>query len=93
MKDKITDVFSIGFRVDTPALLHEIANSGLGRNNGVLKVPLNVFIRLLERVAERAIQLDDPELNICMLSLNLYEVPPMEVVGKIEEQIILLNGK
>ena len=87
MGKEIKDALSIGFRVDTPALLTELASNALMPNMGVLKVPLNVFSSLLVRVAERAIELDDPELNIWMLSLNLYEVPPMEIVEKIEEQI------
>jgi hypothetical protein len=90
-----TDVSSsallVGFRVDTMALLHEIANCGIPTTAGVLKVPLNVFKNLLARVAERAIVLNDPELNILMLSLNLYEVPVYEIPKAIENQMSLVG--
>lgn len=74
------------FRVDTMALLNEIADAGLDRRMGILKIPLNVFKNLLGQVAQRAIELNDPKLNILMLSLNLYEVAPEDIPATIEEQ-------
>jgi len=74
------------FRVDTPAFLNEMASCALPKTAGVLKVPLNVFRNHLGLVAQRAIELDDPELNVLMLELNLYEVGPYEIVAAIERQ-------
>ena len=82
-------VLSLGFRVDTPQLLKEIA-----QNNGVsaLKVPLNVLQHWLGRLSERAIELDDPELNIIMLSMALYEGTSLELIRAIEGQFNRLNS-
>lgn len=81
-------VLSLGFRVDTPQLLNEIA-----QNNeiAILKVPLNILQHWLGRLTERAIELDDPELNIIMLSMALYEGTPEELIQAIEGQFDRLN--
>lgn len=82
-KSKVTD---LGFRVDTCALLAEIADCGLDRRMGIYFQPLNIFKSLLSRVADRAIELNDPILNIHMLSLGLYEVSACDVTDRIQEQ-------
>ena len=41
---------------------------------------------LLAKVAARALQLNDPDLNILMLKLGLYDVPKAEVSDKIKQQ-------
>lgn len=81
-------MIGLGFRVDTPQLLKEITH-----NDGVsiLKVPLNVLQSWLLRLAERAIDLDDPELNIIMLSMSLYEGTPQQLTQAIEAQFERLN--
>lgn len=79
------------FRVDTPALLLEIVNCAMDRRNGILKIPINIFREYLVKVAERAAKLNDPELNILMLEMNLYEVPVCEIVDKIEHQKSLIQ--
>lgn len=63
-----------GFKIQTVTLLHEIADAGLDRGMGVLKVPLNVLVRYLDSVATRASQLNDPILNKLMCDMALYEV-------------------
>lgn len=78
------------FRVDTPALLKEIADAGLIANGGVLFIPLNTLRNYLLRVAQRASEINDPQLNILMLKMNLYEMPPLEIVKAIEAQEELL---
>ena len=83
---------SVGFRVDAIGLLTEIADAGLDRRMGVLKIPLNIFKNILGEVAERAIQLNDPQLNILMLKLALYEVPPHEIPDAIEYQMKLRDS-
>lgn len=67
------------FRVDTNSLLNEIAECGLPQNMGVLKIPLNIFKGLLAKAAQRASEINDPELNICMLQLGLYELSNNEI--------------
>jgi hypothetical protein len=42
-------------------------------------------------LAERAIDLDDPELNIIMLSMSLYEGTPQQLTQAIEAQFERLN--
>lgn len=82
------------FRVDTMALLTEIVDCALRENQGVLKIPLNIFKNLLAKVAERATEINDPELNILMLSLNLYEIPHNEIQKAIDNQKkLILNEK
>jgi hypothetical protein len=60
----------IGWKVHTPSLLREVLNN---RGSEILSQPLNIFGRLLAQVAKRASELDDPELNILMMRLTLYE--------------------
>lgn len=79
------------FRVDTPKLLHEIADNGLRPNSGVLKIPLNTLRIWLNLLSERAIKLNDPELNIIMLSMGLWDLTPHEAMKEIEKQEKLLE--
>lgn len=61
---------NVGWKVHTPSLLREVlSNPG----TAILSQPINIFGRLLAQVAERAAALDDPELNILMMRLTLYE--------------------
>lgn len=52
----------------------------------VLRIPFMIFQGILAEVAERAIKLDDPELNILMLRLGLYEIHPRDVEDAISRQ-------
>lgn len=64
------------FRIDTPQFFKELTENTLSTGkNGILKVPLNVFMNLLSQVADRATQLQDPILDRLMFDLNLYELP------------------
>jgi hypothetical protein len=74
------------FNVHVPLLLNEIADNALRPNMGVLKIPLNQFRILLLEVADRAINVNDPELNILMLRMALYEGTPTELSDAINEQ-------
>ena len=82
---------TLEFRVDTNQLLTEITEFGLPRTMGVLFRPINIFRNYLCKVAERATQLNDPKLNVLMLSLGLYEVSPKDVVSAIEKQKALIE--
>lgn len=59
------------WKVHLPNLLGEILNN---QGCSILKIPLNITARLLNQVADRAIQLDDPELNKLMMRLALYSI-------------------
>jgi len=83
------DAISIGFRVDTMGLLTEVVDCAMPKNMGILKIPLNIFKNILEEVAQRATELNDPQLNILMLKLALYEVPAREIREAIEKQMEL----
>lgn len=71
MKPEKRKIDNLEFRCHVPNLLGEILNN---KSCGILKIPLNVFGRLLMKVAVRASQLDDAILNKLMCQLTLYEV-------------------
>lgn len=58
------------WKVHTPNLMREVLQNP---GTGMLTQPINILARLLGQVAERAIELNDPELNQLMLRLALYE--------------------
>lgn len=58
------------WKVHTANLFQEVLNN---HGTGVLTQPFRILGSLLAQVAERAIELDDPKLNILMLRLTLYE--------------------
>jgi hypothetical protein len=66
--EKATD---LSWTCHTPNLLAEVLNN---KGSEVLRMPINIFSRLLHRVAERASQLNDPELNLLMMDLTLYDI-------------------
>ena len=53
-------------------------------NRELLQGRLNMFQSMLKALAEYAVRKDDPELNIHMLRLGLYEMP----ATKIDEAIV-----
>jgi hypothetical protein len=68
-----------GFKIHTPNFLKEVTDNALGATNmGVLKVPMNVFRKYLVKVAERAVELNDPVMNKLMVDMTLYEVADPE---------------
>ena len=73
------------FRVDTCALLNELADCALTRDGAIFKIPLNIFKNLLAQVAKRAIELNDDELHCLMLKLGLYEVDAGEIPAMIDK--------
>ncbi len=58
------------WKCHTPKLFEEIL---LNPGTGMLKQPLNVFRSILVEVAQRAIELNDDELNLLMIRLTLYD--------------------
>lgn len=63
------------WRVHTYRLLKEIVENS---QQPVLRQPLNIFARLLAKVGERAIELNDPKLNALMCRLTIYTVADPE---------------
>ena len=91
MTDKEDTVY---FKCDTPALLQEIMTGVIDNPKSgasVLKIPLQILNNYLGQVAQRAAEIDDPQLNILMLEMKLYEVEhnqiPIEIVKQKERMI------
>lgn len=59
--------------VDTPALLNDIIPNAMQKES-ISPSILAIFRGLLAEVAQRATELHDPQLDILMLRLNLYEM-------------------
>jgi len=59
------------FSVHTPNLLNEILQNN---TTGIFKIPLVSLSNLLERVSQRASELNDPVLNNLMCKLTLYSI-------------------
>ena len=70
------------FDVHLPNLLKEVLNN---QTCSILVTPINITRRLLAKLAELAIEIDDPRLHIMMLRLGLYDVPASKRVEKIKE--------
>lgn len=60
----------LDWKVHTPELIKEILNNN---STGTLRIPLTIFQNLLGMVADRAIKINDKELNRLMIRLTLYE--------------------
>lgn len=58
------------WKVNTLGLIKELFNNP---GTGALVIPFHIFQRILGEVAERAIELNDPELNALMCRLALFE--------------------
>lgn len=87
----VKEIIGLGFRVHTANLLQDIVANQIGHSAGVLQIPLNQFQRWISILAERATELNDPELNIICLSMGLYEIDPKDVCKAIENQIEEMN--
>ena len=59
------------FNIDVPQLITEISSNN---STWALTKPLEVLQTKLALIAKRAIEIDDPELNVLMLETKLYEV-------------------
>ena len=75
------------WKLNAPGLLEEIAQNC--RDAAYMSFPLNVFRKFLRSIAEYAVKKDDPELNILMLRMGLYDVPKQEtdeaILGELEK--------
>ena len=59
------------WKVATYSLFKEIISNS---QTAALKIPLNILLVLLKQVGQRAIELDDPQMNALMLRLGLYSI-------------------
>ena len=72
------------WKVDLPAFLKEVAE---GTKGGPYGVCFNILNEVLTILTERAIELDDPALNIIMLNLSLYEGSHDKNIRQIIEEL------
>lgn len=75
---------SMKWRSHLPNLLIEIVDSN--PTAWALRMPIILTRSILTEVAERAIELDDPALNILMLRLSMYAVEPEKITEAIDAQ-------
>ncbi len=66
MEDKQTQ---LEFSVHTPKLFDEILKNP---GTAILRIPLDITLGILGKIAIRAIKLDDDELHQLMIRLTLY---------------------
>lgn len=75
------------WKLNTPALIKEIGDCC--KDASALIFPLRMLLSMLNSVAEYAVKKNDPELNMLMLRMGLYDVPPMKVddaiLGELEK--------
>lgn len=64
-------VKKVTWRVNMPGMLQEI---GGNPEMSVMRQPLQILAQKMQAVAACAIRLNDPELNILMLELALYDL-------------------
>lgn len=67
---------SLEWKVHTPNLLREVLENP---GTSALRIPLNIFGKLLAEVGERAAEINDPKLNELMLRLAIYEQGDPEI--------------
>lgn len=77
------------WKLNVPGLIEEIGKNC--KEADALRIPLNVFLRFLKSIAEYAIRKDDPELNIYMLRMGLYDVPKLEIDKAILGELEIMN--
>lgn len=80
------------WKLNSPGLIEEVGNCCT--EAGALLVPLTMLQRMLKALAEYAAEKNDPELNIHMLRMGLYDVPARiidkTILGEVEK---LKEGK
>lgn len=67
-----TSTTPLSWRVNTCQLFKEIVENG-GQQTGIFRQPLMIMKSILAEISERALQLNDPQLNALMCRLSLYE--------------------
>ena len=72
------------FKVDLPRLLKEISECS---KSTPYPVTLTILTRVLGILTERAIEINDPALNIIMMNLGLYEGAHDKNVDEVVSQL------
>lgn len=75
---------NLEWKCNTPGLIEEIGNCCT--EAPALITPLRILQGMLQELAAVAIRIDDPELNVMMLRLSLYDVPHMKIDAAIKRQ-------
>jgi hypothetical protein len=88
------------WRIHTPNFLKELADCGLDKKMGILKVPLNEFRIKLILLSQIAQEIDDPRLHLWCCQMTLYDQADPEskdydpeIFNKLKAQIELLEIK
>jgi hypothetical protein len=82
IETKIENAFGMTFRVHTPNLFKELWECSGMRIYGKV---MRIFTALLNDVAQRATEINDPVLNALMLKLRLYDVEKESDIPKLIE--------
>lgn len=80
------------FNIDVPSFLTELQQNASKAQSYVMRAPMNILKTKLAKIAERAIELDDPQLNILMLETKLYEVEHDKIQELIQKQKDRINA-
>ena len=72
------------WKVDLPRLLNEVSKCS---KSTAYPVVFTILARVLGILAERAIEINDPALNIIMLNLGLYEGAHEENIDEVISQL------
>lgn len=84
IETKIENAFGMTFRAHTPNLFKELWECSGMRIYGKV---IRIFLALLNDVAERATEINDPVLNALMLKLRLYEVEKESDIPKLIKKL------
>lgn len=79
----MADAYS-DWKVNTPQLYKEIVECMKGGE--ILRTPLRIMMCILGELATYAIKKNDPELNVLMMRLALYDIPPSKVQDYIDAE-------
>lgn len=84
IETKIENAFGMTFRVHTPNLFKELCECSGMRIYGKV---MRIFLALLNDVAQRATEINDPVLNALMLKLRLYDVEKESDIPKLIDKM------
>ena len=82
-KDDNMDI-SENWKVNTPQLLAEIVQCN--PSAAIFAIPFHILKSILAELAAYGAKKNDPELNVLLLRLALYDVPPLKVQDAIDRE-------
>jgi len=89
-KQEIEKQGELYFNIDFPEMMKRLIES-TPNGSYVHGVPMAVLRDKITKLAQRCIELNDPQLNIIMLEMKLYEVPHSEIQDLIKQQKARIN--